>query len=104
MTRKVYCKRTYFEKNTNAFPVNGKKYGEDYVKWAWGKEYKFREPDDYERGGHTEMFPGIYYYIETEVNSGNGHKIWSPIKEKEFRRHFMDVDELRNEKIEQILK
>lgn len=99
--KKVYCKRTYFEKNTNAFPIFGKKYGEDYVKWCWGKTYKCRKPDDFERGDQTEMFPGIYYYIETEIMGGN---IWTPIKEKEFRKHFMDVDELRNEKIEQILK
>ena len=46
---KVYCKRTYFEKNTNAFPVNGKEYGQDYVKWAWGKIYESQKPKDYEK-------------------------------------------------------
>ena len=96
---KVYCKRTLFKKNNNFYPVNGKSYGEDYVEWERGKYYNFRIPEDYERGGWTEMFPGIYYYIETEVEGAS-----SPIKEKEFRKHFMDVDELRNDKIEKILK
>jgi hypothetical protein len=45
------------------------------------------------------MFPGIYYYIETEVEG-----VSSPIKEKEFRKYFIDVDELRNDKINEILK
>lgn len=101
---KVYCKRTLFKKNNNFYPINGKSYGEDYVEWKRGKFYNFRIPEDYERGFHlvdfrTEMFPGIYYYIETEREG-----VSSPIKEKEFRKHFMDVDELRNEKIEKILK
>jgi hypothetical protein len=96
---KVYCKRTLFKKNNNFYPVNGKEYGDDYVEWERGKFYNFRISEDYERGGHTEMFPGIYYYIETEIEG-----VSSPIKEKEFRKHFMDVDELRNEKIENILK
>jgi len=96
---KVYCKRTLFKKNNNFYPINGKEYGDDYVEWERGKFYNFRIPEDYERGGHTEMFPGIYYYIETEIEG-----VSSPIKEKEFRKHFMDVDELRNEKIENILK
>ncbi len=96
---KVYCKRTLFKKNNNFYPVNGKEYGDDYVEWERGKFYNFRIPEDYERVGHTEMFPGIYYYIETEIEG-----VSSPIKEKEFRKHFTDVDELRNEKIENILK
>jgi hypothetical protein len=96
---KVYCKRTVFRKNNNAYPINGKDYGENYVEWERGKFYNFRIPDDYERGGNSEMFSGIYYYIETEVEG-----VSSPIKEKEFRKYFMDVDELRNDKINEILK
>ena len=95
---KVYCKRTYFEKNTNAFPVNGKEYGQDYVKWAWGKIYECREPEGYERGGHTDMFPGIYLYIESEIKDTA-----CPIKEKEFKRHFETLEENRDRKLEQIL-
>jgi len=95
---KVYCKRTYFEKNTNAFPVNGKEYGQDYVKWAWGKTYNCREPEDYERGGHTEMFPGIYLYIESEIKNTA-----CPIKEKDFHKHFETLEENRDRKLEQIL-
>ncbi len=96
---KVYCKRTVFIKNNNYYPINGKSYGEEYVEWERGRFYKFRVPDEHERGGKTKIFPGIYYYIETERKD-----IWSPIKEKEFRKHFMDIDELRNEKINEILK
>lgn len=95
---KVYCKRTLFKKNNNFYPVNGKDYGEDYVEWERGKFYNFRIPEDYERGGRTKMFPGIYYYIETEIQG-----VYSPIKEKEFRKHFIDVDELREDKIDKIL-
>ena len=95
---KVYCKRTLFKKNNNFYPVNGKEYGDDYVEWERGKFYNFRIPEDYERASFPGS-PGIYYYIETEVEG-----VSSPIKEKEFRKHFMDVDELRNEKIENILK
>lgn len=89
---KVYCKRTLFEKNTNAFPVNGKEYGQDYAKWAWGKIYDCREPNDYEK-------PTTYLIIETEVN-----KVWSPISENNFKKHFETLDDHRNKKIEQILK
>ncbi len=96
---KVYCKRTVFKKNNNTYPINGKEYGEDYVEWQKGKFYNFRVPKEYERGGKTQMFPGIYYYIESERES-----FWSPISEKEFRKHFIDVDELRENKITEILK
>ena len=57
------------------------------------------EPNDYERGGHTDMFPGIYLYIESEVKN-----TWCPIKEKEFKRHFETLEENRNRKLEQILQ
>jgi len=96
---KVYCKRTKFTKNVNFYPINGKNWGEDYIEWKRGKYYKFRVPHDYEKGGHTEMFPGIYLYIESERES-----FWVPIKETDFRKHFKDVDELRNEKIEKLLE
>lgn len=90
---KVLCRRTYFEKNTNAYPINGKNYGEQWVKWKKGKYYSVRLPQDYEKA------IGVYYRIESERES-----FWSPIKEKEFHKHFIDIDELRNEKIEQILQ
>jgi hypothetical protein len=41
---------------------------------------------------------GIHYYIKSERES-----LWYPIKKKEFDKYFTDIDELRNNKIEQIL-
>lgn len=89
---KVYCKRTYFEKNANYYPINGKLYGQDYVKWNWGKIYQCREPKDYE-------IPSIYLIIESEVEN-----TWCPISNQNFNKHFETLDEHRNNKIEQILK
>lgn len=91
---KVYCKRTYFEKNTNAYTINGKAYGQDYVKWNWGKIYKCREPKDY-----GFISSGEYLIIESEVENS-----WCPISDKNFHKHFETLDDHRNNKIEQILK
>ncbi len=88
----VYCKRTYFEKNSNTYPINGKEYGEEWAKWIKGKYYKARIPQEYEKG------VGVYYLLESERES-----FWSPIKEKEFHKHFIDIDQLREEKIQRIL-
>ena len=88
----VYCKRTVFEKNTNSYPINGKEYGESWVKWQKDKYYRFNIPEDIERS------MGILYYIKSERES-----LWYPIKKKEFDKYFTDIDELRNNKIEQIL-
>lgn len=89
---KIFCKRTYFEKNLNIYPINGKTYGEHWPKWIRGKYYKIRIPEDYERR------VGVYYYTEDER-----HLQWSPIKVSEFNKYFIDVDQLREEKIDQIL-
>lgn len=89
---KVYCKRTFFEKNTNFFPVNGKEYGQDYAKWACGKIYQCREPKDYEKFS-------TYLIIESEIEN-----TWCPISEQNFKIYFTTLDELRNEKIDQILR
>ena len=78
--------------NTNTYQILGKSYGESYAVWMKGKFYNFRYPQDYER----EV--GVYYLIESERES-----FWNPIKEKEFRKHFLDVDELRLNKINEIL-
>ncbi len=89
---KVYCKRTYFEKNSNFYAINGKEYGEDYVKWAWGKIYECREPQDYEK-------PATFLIIQSEQKNS-----WWPISEKNFKKHFETLEEFRNRKITQILK
>lgn len=90
---RVFCKRTFLIQNTNTYPINGKQYGEHYAVWKKGKYYKARIPKDYEKA------VGVYYNIESERES-----FWNPIKEKEFRKHFIDVDELRQEKINKILE
>lgn len=90
---KVYCKRTYLIQNNNSYPVNGKKYGEYYAVWKKGEYYKVRIPADYEKS------VGVYYKIESERES-----FWTPVKEKEFKKHFVDVDELRQYKINKILQ
>lgn len=95
----LFCKRTLFEKNTNFYTINKKEYGEDYVKWIRGKLYKSREPEYNERGGKTDLFPGIYLYVESEVNN-----TWFPITEKIFNKHFETLDKYRNDKIDKILK
>ena len=95
---KVYCKRTLFIKNTNAFTVKGVSYGEEFAIWEKGKYYDARIPEDYEK----EV--GVYYNIKSEKGLVNGYSIWDPITEKNFRKHFIDVDELREYKLEKILK
>lgn len=90
---KVYCKRTFLIQNTNSYAINGKEYGEYYAVWKKGKYYKVRTPKDYEKT------VGVYYNIESERES-----FWNPIKEKEFRKYFIDVDELRNNIIKQLLE
>ncbi len=99
---KVFCKRTYFETNQNFFKINGKGYGENWAKWENGKYYEARTPNDLE-----SQF-GIVYYIESEreyTENGSLTKsyIWSPIKKSEFNKYFIDVDQLRNQKIDKIL-
>jgi len=88
---KVYCKRTYFERNLNTYQINGKNYGEHWSKWIKGKYYKIRIPADYERN------VGVFYVIESERES-----FW-PIKEKDFHKYFIDINELREEKIDSLL-
>lgn len=90
---RVYCKRNYFEKNLNTYQINGKSYGEDWIKWTKGKYYKVRIPTSHER------LVGIYFIVESERES-----FWSPIKEKDFHKYFIDPCQLRDEKIDQILK
>lgn len=90
---KVYCKRTYLTQNTNSYQILSKSYGESYAVWKKGKFYEFRFPKDYERA------VGVYYIIESEIES-----FWNPIKKKDFNKHFIDVDEWRNNKIDEIIK
>ena len=96
---KVYCKRTYFETNSNFYKINGKGYGESWAKWEIGKYYEARNPSTLEK-----QF-GILYYISTEKCYDKTLKsyTWSPIRKSDFNKYFIDIDELRNEKIDKIL-
>lgn len=99
---KVFCKRTYFETNHNFFKINGKGYGESWIKWEKGKYYDVTTPNE------LESKFGIVYYIEsereyTENNSLKKSYSWSPIKKSEFKKYFIDVDEIRQEKINTLL-
>lgn len=90
---KVYCKRTYFTKNLNIYPINGKNYGDYYAVWSKGDYYKARIPRSHEK----EV--GVHLLIES-----NRESFWTAIKEKEFKKHFIDVNELRDYKIDKILE
>lgn len=95
---KVYCKRTFFRKNTNYFQVNGKEYGEEFVVWEKGKWYDSKLPEDYESN------VGVYRLINSDQRLVNGYEVYDPINKKEFNKYFIDQPELRNEKIDQVLK
>lgn len=89
---KVFCKRTYFETNSNFFKIDGKAYGENYTKWRKNNTYHIRKADEWEEK------LGIIYYIETE------QMLWSPVNQKRFEKYFLDIQTLRDEKIKDLLK
>lgn len=89
---KVICKRTFFKENLNAFPVNGKLYGEKYIAFEKNKTYSYKEPKDYEKS------VGVYLIVESELKN-----ICLPIKESEFKKYFLSLEENRNNKINEIL-
>ena len=89
---KLLCKRTYFKKNLNAFPVQGKLYGDKYVAFQNGKIYSCREPEDYEKS------VGVYLIVESERKD-----FWLPVKKSDYDKYFINLDENRNKKIDEIL-
>lgn len=85
---KVLCKRTYIERlktisNNKTLPFN-------VTRWSKNKFYEV-EIDDFEREC------GVYYIVYSETN------IKHALKKSQFDKYFIDIDELRDEKIEQIL-
>jgi len=94
---KIFCKRTYFETNTNFFEINGKGYGEKYIKWQKNHLYEVRPATNF------EMELGIIYYAETERND-MGQTVWSPIIQKTLDKYFHNIETLRDQKINQILQ
>lgn len=89
---KVLCKRSLFERNTNYYKINGKDYGEVFLKWAVDKFYEARVPEDY------EINLDIVYYIESEVDNQ-----YFPIRSNDFNKHFYSPEELRNQRIDDLI-
>lgn len=73
---KVFCKRTYIE---------------EHIKFIKGKYYSVELPEKHE----SDL--GIYYHIQSEK------KLWNFIKKKDFFKYFIDIDQLRESKIDEIL-
>lgn len=84
---KVLCKRTYMERI--------KVVSEDKFRCRWGRDkyYDAYSPNEFESN------VGIYYILESDVKSRT-----YPLKKIEFDKYFIDIDEIRNDRIEQILK
>ena len=77
---RVLCKRTYIEEYVS-LPI----------KFIKGNYYNVKMPEEHERK------LGVYYHIQSE------NKSWSYIKVKDFQKYFIDIDQLRNDKIDEIL-
>jgi hypothetical protein len=89
---KLLCKRTFFKENLNAYPVEGKLYGEEYVAFKNGQIYRYKEPEDYEKS------VGVYLIVESERKD-----FWLPIKKSDYNKYFINLEENRNNKINEIL-
>jgi hypothetical protein len=89
---KLYCKRTFFKDNLNAYPINGKLYGNEYIAFKRGKIYSYREPKQYEKAA------GVYMIVESERTD-----FWLPIKRLDYDKYFTEIEEYRNNKIDEIL-
>lgn len=89
---RLYCKRTFFKQNLNAYPINGKLYGNKYIAFKKGKTYSYKEPEDYEKA------VGVYMIVESERTD-----FWLPIKKLDYNKYFTEIQEHRNNKINEIL-
>jgi hypothetical protein len=89
---RLYCKRTFFKVNLNAYPVVGKLYGQKYIAFKKNKIYSCKEPQKYEKD------IGIYLIVESERID-----FWLPIKKSEYDKYFLNLEEIRNNKINEIL-
>ncbi len=78
---KVFCKRTAFNDKEEE-----KKCG--YVRWKKNCWYTFKEPKNYE---------SIYGYILTD-------ETWWSVSKSTFQKYFYTQDELRDVRIQYILK
>ena len=81
---KVLCKRTYFTK----YPVSNK------------KELLFEKNKSYNILDYYKMLNKLFLIIETGNKNIN---VWS-LTETDFNKYFISIDELRDNKINEILK
>lgn len=89
---KLLCKRTFFKENVNAYPIKGKLYGDKYVAFQNGKIYSCKEPEDYEKS------VGVYLIVESERTD-----FWLPIKKSDYEKYFLNLEDNRDKKIDEIL-
>jgi hypothetical protein len=86
---KVLCKRTYIERIKY-------EYGND-IRWCKDKYYQFFEPNEY------ELENGIFGFIEIEKNYKTKEIYTVRIIKKEFEKYFINQEEIRDSKINQII-
>ena len=85
---KVYCKRTLFDRHAN---------GDEFAKWKIGNIYDYSEATEYQRD------IGIYGKIEEPRSYAPGYKFYRMIRESEFNKYFILLEERREQKINSIL-
>lgn len=86
---RVYCNRTFFD-------------GEKKLLCKKGKIYKTHSPTEFEHKS------GICFWVETEL-SPTGNQIgppgnWYPLTLKVYEKYFSTIDDMRDSKINEILK
>jgi hypothetical protein len=86
----IYCKRTLFVKD------------EKYVLCVKGKIYNSQPPTEF------ELESGLCLWVENELEP-SGNQIgapdnWTPLTLKTYEKYFTTIDEMRNNKINSILK
>lgn len=67
-------------------------------RWVKGKYYEGREPNKLEKSA------GIEFYIKSDEIGTKGEHIEHFVKKKDYNMHFKSIVDIRNEKIEEILK
>jgi len=86
----IYCRRTLFVKD------------EKKVLCKKGKVYKTHQPTDFESNS------GLFIWVENEIkpsfNQIGPPDNWTPLTFKIYEKYFTTIDEMRDIKINEILK
>lgn len=90
---RVLCNEDILDVNQNYFRILGAGYGESYLRWKKGKLYNAF------MGSEMDLSIDTYIYLESEVIGSN-----YPMKEKFFNENFSTIEEVRDRKIEELLK